>query len=109
MNAHCYPSEQATLLAFHYKKGCIEYTPYGESREIGSVVYEVTETVQKDGTCLYEGWIYDAATREMILKRPYQSTWVGAFDTWWRKETGTEPPEELLSRRGYAHDEGKDR
>jgi hypothetical protein len=45
---------------------------------------------------VYEGRIFDAATREQIHERPYQSTFLAAFPGWWERETGTEPPPELL-------------
>ncbi|MDN5698330.1 MAG: hypothetical protein L0G70_10205 [Rubrobacter sp.] len=109
MTTHSYPSQHSKLLAFHCRPRGKQWTPMGGTVEIPPLVYEVTESVEEGGSPLYEGWIFDANTKEMILKRPYQSTFAQAFVTWWTNETGTEPPEELLSRRGYAHDERTER
>lgn len=103
MKTQRYPSEQATLLAFHYQYGATEATT-GNYFRLGDLVYEVTEDLEEDGTRIYEGRIFNAHTKQMLLKRPYQSTFAGAFAPWWEKETGTPPPEELLCRRGYSHD-----
>lgn len=103
MKTHRYPSEQAKLLAFHYKQGPKEPTR-GNSVVLGDLVFEVTEDLEDDGNRIYEGWIFNAHTKQMLLKRPYQSTFAAAFAPWWERETGTQPPEELLSTRGYSHD-----
>lgn len=103
MDTHRYPSERAKLLAFHYLQGSSEPTTTNSIR-LGDLVYEVTEDFEDDGSRIYEGWIFNAHTKQMLLKRPYQADWAGAFATWWEKETGTTAPEELLSRRGYSRD-----
>lgn len=99
------PPDERKLLAFHYSDGWTQWTPIAGKVHVPALIYEVTETVRSDGSRLYEGWIYDARTKEIIHASPYQSTFADAFAKWWSRETQTDPPEELLSRSGYAqHD-----
>lgn len=87
------------LLAFHYSSGYESWNSLAGYATVPALVYEVTETVESGGSILYEGRIFDAATAEMIHERPYQSTFLEAFARWWSRETGLEPPKELLSSR----------
>lgn len=83
------------LLAFHVSEGCDRYTTLGGVSHIPALVYEVVEA-EEDSSPVYEGRILDSATGAQIHERPYQSTFLGAFSIWWERETGTEPPPELL-------------
>lgn len=93
------------LLAFHCRAGYEQWTPLAGAVEVPALVYEVTETIDENGSSLYEDRIFDAATSELIHERPYQSTFIEAFARWWTRETELDPPEELLSR---DHDERAD-
>lgn len=97
------PPDERKLLAFHYSEGWTQQTWTGEQTQAPDLIHEVTETIREDGSRLYEGWIYEARSRKLILGSPYQSTFAQAFVDWWIRETETEPPEELLPRRGHAH------
>jgi hypothetical protein len=88
--------EPPRLLAFHYADGYDRYTTLGGLVHVPGLVYEVIETTEGNGRTVYEGRIFDAATIEQIHERPYQSTFLAAFTSWWERETGTEPPPELL-------------
>ncbi|WP_047865458.1 hypothetical protein [Rubrobacter aplysinae] len=95
-NARPENPELPRLLAFHYAEGHDYYTTLGGLTHVPGLVYEVIETIEGDGRTVYEGRIFDAATREQIHERPYQSTFLAAFTSWWERETGTESPVELL-------------
>ena len=96
--------EPPRLLAFHYAEGYDRYTTLGGLTHVPGLVYEVTETVESDSSTVYEGRIFDAATREQIHERPYQSTFLAAFASWWQREIGTEPPPELLRSSSSGED-----
>lgn len=84
------------LLAFHYSEAYDQWSPMTGSSRVPALVYEVIEAVEKDGAAVYEGRIFDAATKEPVHERPYQSTFLQAFATWWSRETELDPPPELL-------------
>ena len=88
--------EPRRLLAFHYSGPYEQWTPMTGDTEVPALVYEVVEAVEDDGAALYEGRIFDAVTKMLIHERPYQSTILQTFATWWTRETGLEPPPELL-------------
>lgn len=88
--------EPRRLLAFHYSRSYEQYTPMTGRTEVPALVYEVVEAVEEDGSVVYEGRIFDAATKELVHDRPYQSTILQTFATWWTRETELEPPPELL-------------
>lgn len=96
-NARPENPEPPRLLAFHYAESCDRYTTLGGLARVPGLVYEVIETTEEDGRTVYEGRIFDAATRDQIHERPYQSSFLAAFTSWWERETGTESPPELLS------------
>jgi hypothetical protein len=54
------------LLAFHYRAGYEQWTTLAGTVEAPALVYEVIETIEENGSPLYEGRIFDAATRELI-------------------------------------------
>lgn len=99
------PRDAAKVLAFHCSRGSEQWTPLTGTSRTPTLVYEVTQKEEVDGTPLYEGRIFDAATARMIHPRPYQSTFIEAFAAWWARETGLEPPEELL--RGHSCSQDK--
>lgn len=88
------------LLAFHYSDSYEQWSPMTGRTEVPALVYEVVEAVEEDGSVVYEGRIFDAATKELIHDRPYQSTILQTFATWWSRETELEPPPELLPPHG---------
>ena len=88
--------EPRQLLAFHYSDSYEQWTPMTGKVEVPALIHEVLEAVEGDGSTVYEGRIFDAATKELIHERPYQSTILQTFATWWTRETGLEPPPDLL-------------
>lgn len=95
--------EPRRLLAFHYSDSYEQWTPLTGNTHVPALVYEVVESVEGDGSTVYEGRIFDAATKEMIHTHPYQSTILGALAPWWSRETELDPPPELT---GHATSEG---
>jgi hypothetical protein len=92
--------EPRRLLAFHYAEGYEQYRPMTGTTQAPALVYEVIEAIEPDegenGSPVYEGRIFDAATREMIHEHPYQSTIPSALSSWWTRETELDAPDELL-------------
>lgn len=109
MTNHRYPSEQFKLLAFYYSTGDKQWTPLAGEVRSPALVYEVIRTTESGERTIYEGRIFDAATRRMIHNYPYTSPLPEDLGRWFSRETETDPPEELLSCRENTRDERKDR
>lgn len=85
------------IRAFHCSEGYRHWSPIRQPVQAPALVYEVTETFEHEsGKPLYEARIFDAESGEMIHPIPYRSTLLAPLARWWSRETGTEPPLELV-------------
>ncbi len=103
------PGERARRLrAFHLSEGWEYRTPLRGVVRAPDLVHEVTE-ITEDGQPLYEARIFDAgfACGEMIHPITFRSTLLAHLARWWSRETGLEPPRELIGESPRNHRRGR--